>query len=172
MSAKCVGPTGPRDSTVGDFWRMVWQEQITQIIMLTSLIEDGKVGWQPLYNQNHWYYITNFYWSLYILGRVVYHCVCLCVCESERFLCHAYFLKSYDYRASVSSTGQPGTGQRRTVLWQSRVQTSNAGPTSSSELLLSRLVVYVCDISSPFSIICSSHFCVYLKRLKICILPR
>lgn len=37
-------PTGPRENTVEDFWRMVWQEHVTQIIMLTSLIEDGKVS--------------------------------------------------------------------------------------------------------------------------------
>lgn len=34
---------GPRDTTVGDFWRMVWQEKITQIVMLTNTIERGQV---------------------------------------------------------------------------------------------------------------------------------
>ncbi|XP_025097706.1 receptor-type tyrosine-protein phosphatase kappa-like [Pomacea canaliculata] len=37
-----IATQGPRENTVEDFWRMVWQEHITQIIMLTSLIEDGK----------------------------------------------------------------------------------------------------------------------------------
>ncbi|PVD25033.1 hypothetical protein C0Q70_15530 [Pomacea canaliculata] len=37
-----IAAQGPRDNTVVDFWRMVWQEQVTQIIMLTKLIEAGK----------------------------------------------------------------------------------------------------------------------------------
>lgn len=31
-------------NTIIDFWRMVWQENVHQIIMLTNIIEDGKVG--------------------------------------------------------------------------------------------------------------------------------
>lgn len=36
--------TGPKNSTIKDFWHMVWQENVTQIVMLTNLMEDGKVG--------------------------------------------------------------------------------------------------------------------------------
>ena len=36
--------TGPKQNTINDFWQMVWQENVTQIVMLTNLMEDGKVG--------------------------------------------------------------------------------------------------------------------------------
>ena len=36
--------TGPKNNTMNDFWHMVWQENVTQIVMLTNLMEDGKVG--------------------------------------------------------------------------------------------------------------------------------
>lgn len=35
--------TGPKDNTVSEFWCMVWQEDIDQIIMLTNLREGRKV---------------------------------------------------------------------------------------------------------------------------------
>ena len=34
---------GPRPNTVGDFWKMVWQEKVATIIMLTNLKEGKKV---------------------------------------------------------------------------------------------------------------------------------
>ncbi|PVD26938.1 hypothetical protein C0Q70_12086 [Pomacea canaliculata] len=37
-----IATQGPRDNTVIDFWRMVWQENVKQIVMLTGLIEAGK----------------------------------------------------------------------------------------------------------------------------------
>jgi protein tyrosine phosphatase len=37
---------GPKPNTLSDFWRMIWQEKVTDIVMLTNLIENGKVGLQ------------------------------------------------------------------------------------------------------------------------------
>ncbi|XP_025107080.1 receptor-type tyrosine-protein phosphatase kappa-like [Pomacea canaliculata] len=37
-----IAAQGPRNNTVDDFWRMVWQENVTQIIMLTNALENGK----------------------------------------------------------------------------------------------------------------------------------
>ena len=34
---------GPKENTVKDFWRMVWQQNVTQIVMLTNIMEGGKV---------------------------------------------------------------------------------------------------------------------------------
>lgn len=34
---------GPKPNTVSDFWCMVWQEDVNQIIMLTNLKEGRKV---------------------------------------------------------------------------------------------------------------------------------
>ena len=35
---------GPKQSTVGDFWRMVWQYKVNHIVMVTGVCEAGKVS--------------------------------------------------------------------------------------------------------------------------------
>ena len=35
---------GPKPSTVGGFWRMVWQYKVTHIVMVTGVCEAGKVS--------------------------------------------------------------------------------------------------------------------------------
>ncbi|XP_071083838.1 receptor-type tyrosine-protein phosphatase epsilon-like [Haliotis cracherodii] len=37
-----IATQGPKPGTVTDFWRMVWQEDVTQIVMLTRLMEMNK----------------------------------------------------------------------------------------------------------------------------------
>ncbi|CAN7975946.1 unnamed protein product, partial [Ixodes persulcatus] len=37
-----IATQGPRTNTVSDFWKMVWQENVCKIVMLTNLIEKGK----------------------------------------------------------------------------------------------------------------------------------
>ncbi|PVD24656.1 hypothetical protein C0Q70_15140 [Pomacea canaliculata] len=37
-----IATQGPRSNTVDDLWWLVWQENATQIVMLTNLIEGGK----------------------------------------------------------------------------------------------------------------------------------
>ncbi|XP_078328094.1 receptor-type tyrosine-protein phosphatase kappa-like [Crassostrea virginica] len=38
-----IATQGPKNSTMNDFWKMVWQENVTQIVMLTNLMENGKI---------------------------------------------------------------------------------------------------------------------------------
>ncbi|XP_067685404.1 receptor-type tyrosine-protein phosphatase epsilon-like [Haliotis asinina] len=40
--AQYIATQGPKPGTVLDFWRMVWQEDVTQIVMLTRLMEMNK----------------------------------------------------------------------------------------------------------------------------------
>ncbi|XP_061175340.1 receptor-type tyrosine-protein phosphatase kappa-like [Saccostrea echinata] len=40
---KYIATQGPKSNTIVDFWRMVWQENIHQVVMLSNIIEDGKV---------------------------------------------------------------------------------------------------------------------------------
>ncbi|XP_061170909.1 uncharacterized protein LOC133180387 [Saccostrea echinata] len=37
-----IAAQGPRQNTVTDFWKMIWQENVTQIVMLTNLKEGNK----------------------------------------------------------------------------------------------------------------------------------
>lgn len=39
-----IATQGPIVSTVGDFWRMVWQEQSPIIVMITNIEEMNEVG--------------------------------------------------------------------------------------------------------------------------------
>lgn len=35
-------PTGPKENTTDDFWRMVWEQHVTQIVMVTKLVTKPK----------------------------------------------------------------------------------------------------------------------------------
>lgn len=37
-------PSGPMQETVFDFWKMVWQENTAAIVMVTNLVEVGRVS--------------------------------------------------------------------------------------------------------------------------------
>lgn len=39
----CVCVTGPNKMMIRDFWRMVWQQRVCKIVMLTNLVEACKV---------------------------------------------------------------------------------------------------------------------------------
>lgn len=42
MMFLCLNLSGPKDKTVVDFWRLVWEKNVRVIVMITKCVELGK----------------------------------------------------------------------------------------------------------------------------------
>jgi hypothetical protein len=43
LLARCISTQAPVTESIGDFWRMVWQQKSTVIVMLTGLFDGNRV---------------------------------------------------------------------------------------------------------------------------------
>lgn len=51
----CISSSaGPKQEMIYDFWRMVWQENCFSIVMITKLVEVGRVGFPSLCPLTSW----------------------------------------------------------------------------------------------------------------------
>ena len=84
----CVVCAGPTPATLGDFWRLIWEEDSRTIVMLTNTQEKGQVCCESNLS------VSLCFWSISLMS------VCLSV------LLYSFILLFLFSRPSVSRTGR------------------------------------------------------------------
>lgn len=64
MSGKqYIATQGPLPGTIEDFWRLVWEQRCSAVVMLTHLVEGGKV--------RSYHLAVKYYYMYIIIGKML-----------------------------------------------------------------------------------------------------
>uniref|UniRef100_A0A8B9IMY7 Tyrosine-protein phosphatase non-receptor type 9 n=2 Tax=Anser TaxID=8842 RepID=A0A8B9IMY7_ANSCY len=126
-----IGTQGPLENTYGDFWRMVWEQNVLVIVMTTRLEEGGrrKCGqYWPLEKDSHMSFgaltVTNL--GVENLGHYKKTILEIHSSEERRLLSHFQYLSWPDY--GVPSSAATLIDFLGAVKQQQRVAVSALGP--------------------------------------------
>ncbi|CAC5377929.1 Receptor-type tyrosine-protein phosphatase mu,Tyrosine-protein phosphatase non-receptor type 5,Receptor-type tyrosine-protein phosphatase kappa,Receptor-type tyrosine-protein phosphatase F,Receptor-type tyrosine-protein phosphatase eta,Tyrosine-protein phosphatase 10D,Receptor-type tyrosine-protein phosphatase zeta,Tyrosine-protein phosphatase 1,Receptor-type tyrosine-protein phosphatase O,Receptor-type tyrosine-protein phosphatase beta [Mytilus coruscus] len=104
-----IASQGPLPSTLNDFWRMIWEQSVSIIVMLTKCSEKNKDKcvhyWPHAANEPKCYndLMVNVT-SVSNMGKYDIHIIELCLGDEKREITHFQYLEWPDFSANVETT--------------------------------------------------------------------
>ncbi|KAK3098767.1 hypothetical protein FSP39_022940, partial [Pinctada imbricata] len=108
LQREYIGAQGPIPGTVDDFWRMIWEQNVGIVIMLTLCKEDGRVKCEPywpmdLHEVKQYGEITVETVNVSTVNTYDFRIFKLKLGNENRSLKHFHFLQWKDFSANVQN---------------------------------------------------------------------